>query len=63
MAEERWKGKQQEKKLEALQDALLNEQVMKLSLIIISNTNTEAIEFQRLRDFYFVEEVRTHLLN
>ncbi len=63
MAEERWKGKQQEKKLEALQDALLNEQVMKLSLIIISNTNTEAIEFQRLRVFYFVKEVRTHLLN
>lgn len=26
VAEERWKGKQQEKKLEALQEALLNEQ-------------------------------------
>ena len=26
VAEERWKGKQQEKKLEALQDALINEQ-------------------------------------
>lgn len=52
-AEERWKGKQQEKKLEALQDALLNEQK-----IVMDKLARERNDVDRAKDDILVEQKR-----
>jgi hypothetical protein len=53
VAEERWKGKQQEKKLEALQDALLNEQ-----RIVMDKLSRERNDIERSKDDILVEQKR-----
>jgi len=53
VAEERWKGKQQEKKLEALQEALMNEQ-----RIVMEKIARERNDVDRSKDDILVEQKR-----
>lgn len=53
VAEERWKGKQQEKKLEALQDALINEQKIAMEKIARDRNDVE-----RSKDDILLEQKR-----
>lgn len=53
VAEERWKGKQQEKKMEALQDALLNEQ-----RIVMDRLARERNDIERSKDDILNEQKR-----
>lgn len=53
VAEERWKGKQQEKKMEALQEALLNEQKLTMEKL-----TRERADIDRTKDEILIEQKR-----
>lgn len=53
VAEERWKGKQQEKKMEAFQEALINEQ-----RIIMEKLARERSDIERSKDDMLLEQKR-----